>query len=215
VAATAEVLGHGVRAPSTLGDLPGGRSPGDMSPSWTGVLDESDPPFIGEAGADPVWGRSHWTWTRRSVRPYGLKSKVPLLRLHQSAWVHPAPWRRFRSEEVVVCACGAATPSPVGGVAASHPGVQPCAPGGATGPMVMRADSGFTLQGDPSLFQSGVSFLGQVKTSKALHQAIAAIKEEEWNTRSRMDRRRFAMWARDDLRPFSPKPPRSVSSCDG
>jgi len=41
VAATTEVLGHGVRAPSTLGTFLRSFSPGDMSPSWTGCSTSS------------------------------------------------------------------------------------------------------------------------------------------------------------------------------
>jgi len=36
------------------------------------------------------------------------------------------------------------------------------------------------LESDRGLFQSGVSYSVTVKTSKALHKVIAAIKEEDW-----------------------------------
>src|ERR1019366_2897233 len=47
-----------------------------MSPNWTGCS-TSRSAVHGRPVPDPGWGRSHWMWTRRSVRPTGLKSKVP------------------------------------------------------------------------------------------------------------------------------------------
>jgi len=73
--------------------------------------------------------------------------------------------------------------------------------------MVLRADSGFySSKVTRNLRQSGVSYSITVKTSKALHKVIAAIKEEDWTPDPVLDRRRRRC-GRDDLPAFFPKAP--------
>jgi len=88
---------------------------------------------------------------------------------------------------------------------------------GATGPMVLRADSGFySSKGTASLARKAeVSYSVTVRTSKALHKVIAAIEEEELDTDPVLDRRRLPRWPRQPTGPSPPSTPRSASSCDG
>ena len=52
---------------------------------------------------------------------------------------------------------------------------------GVTGPMVLRADSGFySSKVTEACSKAAVSYSITVKTSKALHKVIAAISEEDW-----------------------------------
>ena len=142
VASTAKVLGHAVRAPSTLGTFLRSFTWGHVA-QLDRVLDESIR-RAWAAGAGP--GEAPVTVDVDSTicETYGLAKQGARFGLHQGARLSPAvghagrhrrgrrgpPARRQR-------------PHRPGGGRLFDPGVQPSAPGGATGPMVLRADSGF------------------------------------------------------------------------
>jgi len=117
---------------------------GTCRPAGPGVR-RVDPPFM-QAGAGPVWGRSHWMWTRTICEDLRAQEARCPLRLHQCAWVSPTPGdgcrhRRGRGR----APAGRQTPIPVGGVAGFLTQVlQPFVRrAGVNRAMVLRADSGF------------------------------------------------------------------------
>jgi len=138
VAATTEVLGHGVRAPSTLGTFLRSFT-WDMSPSWTACSTSRSAVHGGRcrARAGPVT----LDVDRRSVRPTGLKSKVPASVTPVGvAITHSCDGCRHRRGRG--CALRAATPYR-SGVAGFLTQVFNVCAGGGNRAMVLRADSGF------------------------------------------------------------------------
>jgi len=120
---------------------------------------------------DPVWGPVTLDVDSTICETYGLKKQG-------AASVTPVgvaitrSWRRLPAAKVVGVRLRGGNPIPSGRSWLSHPGVQPCAPGGATGPMVMRADSGFYSSKVTQAVQSGGELLGHGQDSKALHKVI-------------------------------------------
>jgi len=141
-----------------------------------------------------------------SVRPTGVKARCPL-RLHQCARVSPTPGDGCRHRRGRGCAPAGRQRPYRSGVAGFLTQVfNRVRRAGATGPMVLRADSGFySSKVTKACSKAGVSYSVTVRTSKALHKVIAAIKKRTGH-RSRTGSTTARM-CRDDLPPFSEKHP--------
>ena len=81
-----------------------------------------------------------------------------------------------------MCGCAAATPTPAGGRRAFSPRCSTvCAGRVRSGPMVLRADSGFYNRNvTEACRKADVSFSITVKLFKGLHKVIAAIEDKDW-----------------------------------
>jgi len=215
VAATTEVLGHGRAGtgprsgPSEVVHL------GHVA-QLDRVLDESIPPFMGGRWPGPGRGRSPWTWTRTICETYGLKKQGARFGYTSRRGYHPLLATVAGTEEVVGVRLRGGNAHTGRGVAGFLTQVfNRVRRAGATGPMVLRADSGFySSKVTETCAKAGVSYSITVKTSKALAQG------DRRHQRGGLDTDPYwiddgADVAETTYRPFSPKHPEVVSSCDG
>jgi len=205
VAATSEVLGHGVRAPSTLGTFPEVVHLGhvaQLDPRARRV----DPPFMA-AGAGPGEGPVTLDVDSTICETYGLKSKVP-------ASVTPVgvaithSWRRLPApKRSWACACGAATPIPVGRCWLLTQVFNRVRRAGQPADGAQSRLGLLQLQGDPSLRQSGGELLGHGQDLQGIAQGDRRHQRGGLDTDPVLDRRRRRC-GRDDLPALLPKAPR-------
>ena len=206
VAATSEVLGHGVRAPSTLGTFLRSFTWGHVA-QLDRVLDESIRRSWA-AGAGPGQGPVTLDVDSTICETYGLKKQGASFGYTSRRGYHPLLATVAGTEEVVGVRLRGGNAHTGRGVAGFLTQVfNRVRRAGATGPMVLRADSGFySSKVTETCAKAGVSYSITVKTSKALHKVIAAISEEDWPDPV-LDRRRRRC-GRDDLPALLPKAPR-------
>jgi hypothetical protein len=206
VAATTEVLGHGVRAPSTLGTFLRSFTWGHVA-QLDRVLDESIRRSWA-AGAGPGQGPVTLDVDSTICETYGLQKQGARFGYTSRRGYHPLLATVAGTEEVVGVRLRGGNAHTGRGVAGFLTQVfNRVRRAGATGPMVLRADSGFySSKVTETCAKAGVSYSITVKTSKALHKVIAAIKEEDWTP--------IPYWIDDGAdvaettyRPFSPKHP--------
>jgi hypothetical protein len=185
VAATSEVLGHGVRAPSTLGTFLRSFTWGHVA-QLDRVLDESLR-RCWQAGAGPGQGPVTLDVDSTICETYGLQKQGARFGYTRRRGYHPLLAAVAGTEEVVGVRLRGGNAHTRRGVASFLTQVfNRVRRAGASGPMVLRADT--------------------VKTSKALHKVIAAITEQDWTP--------IPYWIDDGAdvaettyRPFSPKHP--------
>jgi hypothetical protein len=206
VAATSEVLGHGVRAPSTLGTFLRSFTWGHVA-QLDRVLDESIRRSW-QAGAGPGQGPVTLDVDSTICETYGLQKQGARFGYTNVRGYHPLLATVAGTEEVVGVRLRGGNAHTGRGVASFLTQVfNRVRRAGASGPMVLRADSGFySSKVTEACSKAGVSYSVTVKTSKALHKVIAAIKEEDWTP--------IPYWIDDGAdvaettyRPFSPKHP--------
>jgi hypothetical protein len=169
VAATTEVLGHGVRAPSTLGTFLRSFTWGHVA-QLDRVLDESIRRSWA-AGAGPGQGPVTLDVDSTICETYGPKEQGSRFGYTSRRGYHPLLGTVAGTEEVVGVRRRGGNANTGRGSWLSHPGVQPCAPGGGN-----RADGAqsrlglLQLQGDRSLRQSGGELLGHGQDLQGIAQ---------------------------------------------
>ncbi len=206
VAATAEVLGHGVRAPSTLGTFL-------RSFTW-GHVAQLDKVFDASicrawaAGAGPGEGPVTLDVDSTICETYGLAKQGARFGHTKVRGYHPLIATVAGTDDVVGVRLRGGNAHTGRGAAGFLTQVfNRVRRAGATGPMVLRADSGFyNHKVTEACYKAGVSFSITVKLYKGLHKVIAAIAEEEWTP--------IPYWTLDGAdvaettyRPFSAKHP--------
>ena len=178
VAATPQVLGHGVRAPSTLGTFLRSFTWGHVSQADR-VLDE----LICRAwasGAGPETGPVTLDVDSTICETYGFARQGARLGHTKVRGSTRCSRRRPAPTTWWVCAFVAATLTPAGGRRLSHPGLQPCAPGGCVG--ADGASGGLRLlqpQRHRGLPKGRRELLHHREALKGLHKVIAAIEEND------------------------------------
>ena len=180
VAATTEVFGHGVRAPSTLGIFLRSFTWGHVA-QLDRVFDESLRRSWA-VGAGPGQGPVTLDVDSTICETYGLKKQGARFGYTHRRGYHPLLATVAGTEEVVGVRLRGGNAHTGRGVAGFLTQVfNRVRRAGATGPMTLRADSGFySSKVTQACAKAGVSFSITVKTSKALHKAIAAIPAEDW-----------------------------------
>ena len=160
------------------------------------------------AGAGPGQGPVTLDVDSTICETYGGKKQGALFGYTSRRGYHPLPATVAGTEEVVGVRLRGGNAHTGRGVAGFLTQVfNRVRRAGATGPRVLRADSGFySSKVTETCSKAGVSYSVTVKTSKALHKVIAAIKEEDWTP--------IPYWIDDGAdvaettyRPFSPKHP--------
>jgi hypothetical protein len=179
-ASTPEVLGHAVRAPSTLGIFLRGFTWGHVA-QLERVLDESIR-RAWAAGAGPG-DRSVTIDVDSSIcETYGLKKQGARFGHTKVRGYHPLVASIAGTDEVVgVRLRGGNSHTGRGAAGFLTQVFNRVRRAGATGEMVLRADSGFyNRKVVEACRKAGVAFSITIKMSKALHKAIAAIPAEDW-----------------------------------
>jgi hypothetical protein len=180
VASTQEVLGHGVRAPSTLGTFLRSFTWGHVS-----QLDQ----VLGEslvrawaAGAGPGDGRVTLDVDSSICETYGLAKQGARFGYTRVRGYNPLVASVAGTGEVVgVRLRGGNAHSGRGAASLLTQVFNRVRRAGATGPMVLRADSGFYNRNiTAACDRAKVSYSVTAKLYKGLHDLIAAIDEEVW-----------------------------------
>ena len=180
VASTLEVLGHGVRAPSTLGTF-------IRSFTWghNAQLDQ----VLGEslsrawaAGAGPGDGPVTLDVDSSICETYGLKKQGARFGHTKVRGYHPLVGSVAGLGDVVgVRLRGGNAHSGRGAASFLTQVFNRVRRAGATGPMVLRADSGFYNRNvTAACDKAEVNYSVTAKLYKGLHDLIAAIEEEAW-----------------------------------
>ena len=205
VAATPEVLGHAVRAPSTLGTFLRSFTWGHVA-QLDRVLDESLR-RAWAAGAGPGDGPVTIDVDSTICETYGLAKQGARFGHTKVRGYHPLLATLGCDEVLGVRLRGGNAHTGRGAASFLTQVFNRVRRAGATGGMVLRADSGFySRKVTDACRKAGVSFSITVKMSKALHKVIAAIPEEAWTA--------IPYWIGDGAdvaettyRPFSKKHP--------
>ncbi len=180
VASTAKVLGHAVRAPSTLGTFLRSFTWGHVA-QLDRVLDESIR-RAWQAGAGP--GESPVTVDVDSTicETYGLAKQGARFGHTKVRGYHPLLATLAGTDEVVGARLRGGNAHTARGAAGFLTQVfNRLRRAGAAGPMVLRADSGFyNRKVTEACARAGVSYSITVKLSQGLHKRIAAIDESDW-----------------------------------
>jgi hypothetical protein len=180
VAATPEVLGHGVRAPSTLGIFLRSFTWGHVA-QFDRVLDESIR-HGWAAGAGPGEGPVTIDVDSTICETYGLSKQGARFGHTNARGFHPLLATLAGSQEVISVRLrggNAHTGRGAGGFLTQV--FNRVRRAGATGPIVLRADSGFyNSKVTDACRKANVSFSITVKASKKLHKVIAAIPAQAW-----------------------------------
>ncbi len=180
VAATPLVLGHDVRAPSTLGTFLRSFTWGHVS-QLERVFDETLC-RAWAAGAGPGDGPVTIDVDSTICETYGLAKQGARFGYTKVRGLHPLVATVSGTEEVIGARLRGGNVHTARGAASFLSGVfGRVRRAGATGPMVLRADSGFyNRKVSDACTKAGVAYSITVKLSKALHKVIAAIAEEAW-----------------------------------
>jgi hypothetical protein len=179
-AATRVVLGHGVRAPSTLGTFLRSFTWGHVL-QLDRVLDE----LIYRAwaaGAGPGEGPVTLDVDSTICETYGLAKQGARFGHTRVRGYHPLVASVAGSDDVVGVRLRGGNAHTGRGAASFLTQVfNRVRRAGATGPMVLRADSGFYNRNvTEACRKAGVSFSITVKLFKGLHKMIVAIDEQDW-----------------------------------
>jgi hypothetical protein len=178
VASTPEVLGQSVRAPSTLGTFLRSFTWGHVSQVDT-VLDE----MICRgwaAGAGPGTGPVTLDVDSTICETYGLAKQGARFGHTNVRGYHPL-LASIAGDVVGVRLRGGNSHTARGAAGFLTQVFNRVRRAGATGPMVLRADSGFyNHKVVQACRKAGVRFSITIKSSKALNKVIAAIPEEDW-----------------------------------
>ena len=180
VASTPEVLGQGVRAPSTLGTFLRSFTWGHVA-QFDRVLDESIRAGWA-AGAGPGEGPVTIDVDSTICETYGLQKQGARFGHTNVRGFHPLLATLAGGQEVIGVRLRGGNAHTGRGAAGFLTQVfNRVRRAGATGPMVLRADSGFySSKVTEACSKAKVSFSITVKASKELHKVIAAISEEAW-----------------------------------
>lgn len=181
VAATPTVLGHGVRAPSTLGTFLRSFTWGHVA-QLDRVLDESIC-RAWAAGAGPGEAPVTVDVDSSICETYGLQKQggTRFTYTHVRGY-HPLLAALAGTDEVIGARLRGGNAHTARGAASFLTQVfNRVRRAGATGPMVLRADSGFyNRKVTEASRQGGVNYSITAKMSKGLHKRIAAIPEKDW-----------------------------------
>jgi Transposase DDE domain group 1 len=180
VAETPSVLGHEVRAPSTLGTFLRSFTWGHIS-----QLEQVQDELLSRAwaaGARPGKGPVTIDVDSTICETYGLKKQGAKFGYTQVRGYHPLLATVAESDEVVGARLRGGNVHTGRGAANFITKVfRRVRAAGATGPMVMRADSGFyNHKVTDACEKAGVAYSITVKLSKSLLKKIAAIPEADW-----------------------------------
>ncbi len=180
VAQTPSVLGHEVRAPSTLGVFVRSFTWGHIS-----QLERVQDELLRRAwaaGAGPGQGRVTIDVDSTICETYGLKKQGAKFGYTKVRGYHPLLATVAETDEVVGARLRGGNVHTARGAANFITRVfGHVRAAGATGPMVMRADSGFYNRKVTEACQkSAVAYSITVKLSKSLLKKIAAIPEAAW-----------------------------------
>jgi hypothetical protein len=206
VASTPAVLGHAVRAPSTLGTFLRSFTWGHVA-QLDRVLDESLC-RAWAAGAGPGDAPVTVDVDSTICETYGLAKQGARFGHTKVRGYHPLLATLAGTDEVVGARLRGGNAHTARGAASFLTQVfNRVRRAGATGPMVLRADAGFyNHKVTEACRQAEVRFSITVKLSKAIHKAIAAIPESDWTP--------ISYWIGDGAdvaettyRPFSNKHP--------
>jgi hypothetical protein len=180
VAETPAVLGHGVRAPSTLGTFLRSFTWGHIS-QLERVQDEALR-RAWAAGAGPGAGPVTVDVDSTICETYGLQKQGAKFGYTKVRGYHPLLATVAETDEVVGCRLRGGNVHTGRGAASFITGVvRRIRSAGAMGPMVLRADSGFyNRHVTAACTKAGVRYSITVKLSKALLNKIAAISEKDW-----------------------------------
>jgi hypothetical protein len=179
-ASTPEVLGHGVRAPSTLGTFLRSFTWGHVA-QLDAVLDEALR-RAWAAGAGPGGGPVTIDVDSTVCETYGLAKQGARFGHTKVRGYHPLLATVAGTDEVVGVRLRGGNAHTGRGAASFLAQVfNRARRAGATGEMVLRADSGFYNRNvADACRKAAVAFSVTVKMSKALHKAVAAIPAEAW-----------------------------------
>jgi hypothetical protein len=180
VASTEEVLGHGVRAPSTLGTFLRSFTFGHVA-QLDKVLDESIR-RAWAAGAGPGEGAVTLDVDSTMCETFGLSKQGACFGHTKVRGYHPLVMSLAGTGEVLGVRLRGGNAYTARGAAGFLTQVfNRVRRAGATGPMVLRADSGFYSNAvAEACRKKGVSFSITVKLFKGLHNLIEAIDEKDW-----------------------------------
>jgi Transposase DDE domain group 1 len=180
VASTPEVLGHAVRAPSTLGTFLRSFTWGHVA-QLDRVLDASIC-RAWAAGGGPGDGPVTVDVDSTICETYGLAKQGARFGYTKVRGLHPLLATLAGTDEVVGVRLRGGNAHTARGAAGFLTQVfNRVRRAGATAPMVLRADSGFYNHNvTDACRKAGVDFSITVKMSKAVHKAIAAIPEQSW-----------------------------------
>lgn len=180
VAATPVVLGHAVRAPSTLGTFLRSFTWGHVA-QLDRVLDESIR-RAWAAGAGPGEGPVTLDVDSTICETYGLAKQGARFGHTKVRGYHPLLATVAGTDEVVGVRLRGGNAHTGRGAAGFLTQVfNRVRRAGAPGEMVLRADSGFYSRNvADACRKAGVAFSITVKMSKALHKVIAAIPDDAW-----------------------------------
>jgi hypothetical protein len=204
VAETPSVLGHGVRAPSTLGTFLRSFTWGHVS--QLEVVQDELLERAWAAGAGPGEGPVTVDVDSTICETYGLKKQGAKFGYSKVRGYHPLVATVAELDQVVGCRLRGGNVHTARGAASFITKVfRRIRAAGATGPMVMRADSGFyNRKVTEACEKAGVRYSITVKLSKSLLKKIAAIPEADWTP--------IPYWMDDGAdvaeivyRPFSPR----------
>ena len=179
-ASTADVLGHGVRAPSTLGTFLRSFTWGHVS-QLDKVLDE----LLARAwaaGAGPGDGPVTIDVDSTICETYGLAKQGARFGYTKVRGLHPLVASIAGTDDVVgVRLRGGNAHSARGAASFLTQVFNRVRRAGATGPLVLRADSGFYNRNvTAGCRRADVRFSITAKLSKKMHKVIAAINDEDW-----------------------------------
>jgi Transposase DDE domain group 1 len=179
-ARTPAVLGHAVRAPSTLGTFLRSFTWGHLS-QLDRVQDEALA-RAWQAGAGPGGGPVTVDVDSTICEAYGLKKQGVKFGYTHVRGLHPLIATLPATDEVVGCRLRGGNVHTARGAASFITGVfRRIRQAGATGPMVLRADSGFyNGKVTDACRKAGVRYSITAKLSKAIHKKITAIPDEDW-----------------------------------
>ena len=204
VAETPSVLGHGVRAPSTLGTFLRSFTWGHVS-----QLEQVQDELLRRAwaaGAGPGGAAVTIDVDSTICQTYGLKKQGAKFGYTKVRGYHPLVASVAELDQVVGARLRGGNVHTARGAASFVVKVfRRVRAAGATGPMVMRADSGFyNRKVTQACEREGVAYSITVKLSKSLLAKIAAIEEKSWTP--------IPYWIDDGAdvaeiayRPFSPR----------
>jgi Transposase DDE domain group 1 len=180
VAATPEVFGHAVRAPSTLGTFLRSFTWGHVN-QLDRVLDESIA-RAWAAGAGPGDGTVTIDVDSTICETYGLAKQGARFGYTKVRGLHPLLASVAGTDEVVGVRLRGGNAHTGRGAAGFLTQVfNRVRRAGASGAVVLRADAGFYNRNvTEACRKAGVHYSITVKLSKAVHKAIAAIPEGSW-----------------------------------
>jgi hypothetical protein len=180
VASTPEVLGHAVRAPSTLGTFLRSFTWGHVA-QLDRVLDESIC-RAWAAGAGPGGGPVTVDVDSTICETYGLAKQGSRFGHTKVRGYHPLLASLAGTDEVLAARLRGGNAHTARGAAGFLAQVfNRVRRAGATGPMVLRADAGFyNRKVTEACRKAAVNYSITVKLSKGLHKVISKIAESDW-----------------------------------